>query len=398
MKHASLSASTSSRWMNCPGSVNLCLTVPKRPSSPAAEEGTAAHEAAALCLQEGRDLSELIGRNFNGFEVDEAMVEALQVYVDYVTNLLAMKGQTAQLFVEKKFDLSWLRHDMWGTNDSGIAVPNEELTVIDLKFGMGVLVEVAMNPQLLYYGLGALHELNGNFETVKLVIVQPRARHKDGPIREFVIDVAELEAWGTTLAAAADATRRPDAPLVAGEHCRWCDASGVCPELAKLAFDHAKIDFAPLNDDAEPLSVASPPPPPSIQHDLERAMFAVPVVEQWCKNVQAAAQSWLEAGQALNGFKLVRKKSNRVWKDEEQTLAILKKKRVPPNAYLTTPKLLGPAPIEKAKLLDAATFKSLVLKPDGGLTVAQLHDPRPEAPPPVLTDFSDLGEDDSHLE
>ena len=120
--HAALSASQSDRWMACPGSVALIATVPKQPSSPAAEEGTAAHEAAALCLQEGITPTELVGRTFNGFEVNEEMAEALDVYVNYIGEAVErLKGST--LYVEKPFNLSWLRPDMWGTNDASISQP-----------------------------------------------------------------------------------------------------------------------------------------------------------------------------------------------------------------------------------------------------------------------------------
>ena len=44
--HAKLSPSAASRWLNCPGSVALCATLPTPPSTYYADEGTAAHALA----------------------------------------------------------------------------------------------------------------------------------------------------------------------------------------------------------------------------------------------------------------------------------------------------------------------------------------------------------------
>lgn len=50
MKHAKLSASGSSRWLNCPGSVKAEEPYPNETSS-FAIEGTRAHEVADLSIK-----------------------------------------------------------------------------------------------------------------------------------------------------------------------------------------------------------------------------------------------------------------------------------------------------------------------------------------------------------
>ena len=82
-EHSEIGASGAKRWMNCPGSVRLCRTIPNE-SSAAAEEGTAAHELAETCLKSGQDAVEFIDRTVHGFTVDEDMAEAVQVYLDYI--------------------------------------------------------------------------------------------------------------------------------------------------------------------------------------------------------------------------------------------------------------------------------------------------------------------------
>jgi len=383
-EHASLSASQSDRWMACPGSVALIATLPKGDrSSPAAAEGTAAHEAAALCLQEGVTPSELVGRMFNGYEVTEEMAEALDVYVNYIGEAVErLKGSV--LYVERPFDLSWVRPDMWGTNDASISQPFAELLVGDYKHGKGVLVEVEDNTQLLYYAAGALEETADDPETVRMVIIQPRAFHVDGPIREWVVPADYVREWvERELGPAADRARQPGAPLKAGDHCRWCDAAGFCPELAKFSADEAQLDFA----NPKEIDLAGVKP---MQEDLGKAMRALPIVENWCRAVSAAAQMWLESGLTLEGFKLVRGRSNRVWKDEKKTVRALKGLKVPVKDYMTEPKLISPAQAEKLKGVDKKTVALLAEKPEGKVTVAPDSDPRREIAPPAETDFDPI--------
>ena len=63
-KHAKLGPSSASRWLNCPGSVALCATVPEEPSSEYADEGTFAHDIAERAIRAVRD---------EGFATDVAL-------------------------------------------------------------------------------------------------------------------------------------------------------------------------------------------------------------------------------------------------------------------------------------------------------------------------------------
>ena len=74
--HASLGASSASRWMACPGSVRLSEGMPNI-SSDYAREGTAAHELAEMCLRQGKPASAFLEQEIEGFEVTEDMAEAV---------------------------------------------------------------------------------------------------------------------------------------------------------------------------------------------------------------------------------------------------------------------------------------------------------------------------------
>ncbi|WP_164243209.1 DUF2800 domain-containing protein, partial [Stenotrophomonas maltophilia] len=68
-------------------------------------------------------------------------------------------------------------------------------------------------------------------EKITSVIIQPRAYHKDGAVREETIDLFDLYEFESELAVAAQATDDPNAPLVAGEHCKFCPAAHGCEAL-----------------------------------------------------------------------------------------------------------------------------------------------------------------------
>jgi hypothetical protein len=87
MAHAQLSPSSAVRWMTCPGSVALTKDMPDT-SSKYADEGTDAHELAALCLDLKRDAVSFIGdRMSTGNVVDDDMARHVQSYVTYVRDL-----------------------------------------------------------------------------------------------------------------------------------------------------------------------------------------------------------------------------------------------------------------------------------------------------------------------
>jgi len=67
--HAILGASSASRWIGCPGSVNAIAALPKREverTSLYADEGTAAHNLAERCLREDIDPAHSLGKTTPG--------------------------------------------------------------------------------------------------------------------------------------------------------------------------------------------------------------------------------------------------------------------------------------------------------------------------------------------
>lgn len=408
--HANLGASSAKRWINCPGSIALIEKLPEHErsrSSKYAEEGSAAHALAEHCLSNDVFPKALIGweiikkdddwrvvhaadSDFKKFVITDEMAEAVGEFVTNVLESYSGMGKGVELKLETRVQPLEGRDDLFGTADVILHQPFGVLEVRDYKHGVGVIVDVEENEQLKYYGLGALRAVGGADEVslVRVIIDQPRARHTDGTSRTFEIEPKRLEEWGDTLRAAADRTKEPNAPLVAGEWCHFCPVSGRCPEQRNSSMRAAKLSFTPV--------VAAEPPTLYVPDDPEKlalAMQFIPVLDSWIKGVEGAVQRDLEAGKKIPGFKLVEKRANRAWVNEAETIEALTNTAASEDDYFTPRELKSPAQVEKIVTLgskeDRKKFvNALAHKPTSGLTVAKDSDPRPAVNAPAIATFA----------
>lgn len=138
---------------------------------------------------------------------------------------------------------------MFGTADF-VAYSRErrEIHIVDLKYGKGVWVAARNNSQLLYYALGAALTVDGPVSEIVMTIVQPRT--KGDVERTATIDAVELVEWSFKLLEAAAATQAPNAPQVAGEHCKFCPAKGTCLAYQNQSYAAAYHQFGIVTDDA----------------------------------------------------------------------------------------------------------------------------------------------------
>ena len=362
--HSKVGASSMYRWSKCPGSVRECSKVPNRESSYAAE-GTAAHDLAAKILKRSLGTGD--------YAPSEDVAEAVQVYVDYVRSLV-LKADT--LLIEQGFHLKELHPDLYGTADAVVWKPAEKhLHVIDYKHGAGVLVDVNGNPQLRYYALGAL--LSSGFPATKVTttIVQPRCPHPDGAIRSETFDAFDLLDWAADLVDAVKRTEDPNAPLNSGDHCRFCPATAVCPAVHERATALAQLEFSP--------SAAVPCGTQAVPYDaarLKQALDARPMLRAWLTALDEFAYAEAMAGRlpAEVGYKLVEKRANRKWIDEELAAVALRKGGLKDEQIFETPAIKSSAQVEK--LVGKKGFKEIeadyVTKESSGFTLVPVDDPR----------------------
>ncbi len=434
-------------------------------SSVHAERGTAAHTLVETCLEQRLedshqyrdywinqkgDIQRAAPRNANGepcgdsedgwFIVDEDMMSAVDVMLSTVYGELERLGPQAELGIERKFDLGWLRPDMFGTSDVTISLFLTELVVVDYKHGQGVPVEVAerdpvtgklkMNSQLGYYALGVAEADGFTHETVTLVVVQPRCPHEEGPVRRYSFPMSELLELRDRLAKAADEVREAEEALRAvyagddpvtlgeweaqylraGDHCQ----KSFCPKLGTpcaAAFAHAqKVAMADFADDPYVLDVPTGDRP----EDLARLSYVLRWTGFLDGFVKAATTHALRAkvdhGVAIPNHKLVRGRSTRAYSASEAEVVAAVSSHVQSHDDLYAPrKLKSPAQMEKLgkevkKLLAGVPHPKwnpndptspewlhppLVQKRPGKVTLAHEDDPRPEVTVDASADFDD---------
>lgn len=375
-QHATLGASTSARWMACPGSIRLIdsLDLPDGSGdSGYAREGTAAHALAEWCITNNTEPHQLLGVQLGGVEVTEEMADFVSIFVDYCRSL----AQTAsESFSEQRFSLAKLNppEAMFGTADF-VAYDKAARTlhVVDLKYGRGVVVEVKENEQLRYYALGAALMLDDGtraIERVEMTIVQPRAAHPDGIIRSEQISIVDLVEWANDLLAAARATQEPNAQLVAGEHCRFCPAAATCPARLAQAQAIARVEFEALPTEL--------PKPESLSLDvLVNIMTNLDMLEDYFASVRQFAQTKLERGESVPGLKLVAKRAMRKWSDEDAVRAELGGRGFD-QEDVEVSKLKSPAQMEKVvgKKNAEAWLGPHIVKVSSGYNVVPESDPR----------------------
>lgn len=390
--HSKYGASSAHRWLNCPGSIQLAerfeaeaLAAGKKlvqaESSIYAQEGTAAHKLGEICLMKETNANDYLEQEItlddgSKYFVTEDMVEAVQIYVDYVRD----RAKLGELFIETRFSLGFIHEGMFGTNDACVySNMLGVLEVIDYKHGAGIPVDPEENEQLAYYGLGAanVQDLHPDSQ-IKLTIVQPRAAGE--PIKSWVTTVGYLDKYAKVLKKGVKSCKSKKPKLKDGTWCRFCPAQALCPQLEKKALEVAKAEFG------EDGAVALPAVDNLKTADIKKVLDFSKTLSSWLKSVEAFAANELESGGTIEGYKLVKKRANRKWKfNEEELKSKLYLGGANMNEVFTTPKLKSPAQIEK--LVDKNLVASLCETPDTGNTMVPVSDKRPEVLPSVRSDF-----------
>lgn len=383
-EHSPLGASGAHRWMNCPGSYTLCKDLPSE-SSTYANEGTAAHELLEWCLRYGKEPIEYpepeITVKGESFPVDDEMCDAVGLAVDTAREMIEA-GDEALL--EHRFHLKELHDLLYGTVDFALYKPaKRRLIVLDYKHGSGVAVDVDCNPQLMYYSIGAALELQDRpIDHVELYVVQPRCPHPGGQVRRYEFPIVDLVDFAGDLVAAAESALDPHAPRIPGDHCRFCPGRAICPEKRQSVLDIARADFT---ENGEIIL----PEPSTMDKEFRAAVLRESTaIRDWFNAVQSFEHQRALEGDMPTGFKLVRGRSVRRWRNEETLADDLMVLGAAENDIYER-KLRSPAKVEKLPVFKKQKdlLEDLIEKPDGKLQLVPEDDPREPVKPEAAEQF-----------
>lgn len=359
-KHALLSASSAHRWLHCPPSAKLTAGVTEAPSE-AALQGTAAHALAEHKLR--RALKQQSKRPVSKYEDDE-MNAYTNDYVSYVLEQYEQAKQAtpgAVIYIEQRLDFSHVVPGGFGTGDC-LIVADGTLHVIDLKYGLGVLVEAEWNPQMMLYSLGALVLFDAlyDIEQVALTVFQPRREN----VSTWTISVTELNEWAEqTLKPAAELAAKGEGEFCAGYWCQFCRIASTCRARAEANLELAKYEFAP------PAELST--------DEVADVLAQIPELTRWASDVQDYALSQALSGERYEGFKMVAGRSIRKYTDET---AVAEAAKAAGYKDIYKQSLLTITAMEKlmGKKQFSEILGDLVVKPEGKPTLVPLSDKRPE--------------------
>ena len=276
--HASKGSSSAQRHMECPVSYILSKGLAGKKTSTAAKKGTFQHTVNELILP---DVFYNMGQCTIPFDIsvnDEKYYEKKEQFQHAVNNAKLFFSKCEpylqyehRILLEAKLICSEER-DIWGTGDMVFICDTKDcikIIIQDYKNGVGVVVDYAVNWQLIQYLGGALNEVRADFSKDlplcpnDLVIYQPNA--SDEPFEQtFSFDEAKelidrlnkqylkIEAWEAKV----DFTDKnplkrleqfdwKDDDFKAGKHCKFCKASLICPKKK----EHDKVKVAKLLKD-----------------------------------------------------------------------------------------------------------------------------------------------------
>lgn len=370
--HAILSASGAHRWINCTPSARLELEFEDQ-AGKAAEEGTAAHALAehklrlALGMDTQRPVSPYDCAEMEGHADD---------YATFVMEQVAEVKQSCSdpiILIEQRLDFSRYVPEGFGTGDC-VIIADRLLHIIDLKYGQGVLVSAANNPQMKLYALGALDLFDGIYDIgeVAMTIYQPRREN----VSTYTVFKESLYQWAEgDLKPAAKAAFNGDGEYHSGEWCQFCRAAIRCRARAEEKLKLTRFEFkpAPLLTDSE----------------IEEILRHLDDLTNWANDIKGyALEAAISHGKEWQGFKLVEGRSLRKYASEEAVAQaavaagypVIYRQSLIPLTEMET--LMGKARFQEI-------LGGLIEKPPGKPTLVPIADKRPAIKTSAKHDFEE---------
>lgn len=385
MSHSIIAPSSAGIWgkpQGCTGWAFMSQRYPELEPAPEAAEGEASHELGAHIITEATKgypvkLGGIIGLTApNGIVYDEMMFDAAQIYAQDVIKVMQQTGVFGgdNFGIESKLKCPEIHEQSWGTCDCWLFdAKTGDLYIWDYKYGY-LIVEAFENWQMLNYSAGIILnrlQLDGHATqhiNVHFRIAQPRAFHKQGPIREWTIRASDLRPYWNVLSANAHITLSDDAVTSAGHHCTYCTARYACESALVSGWSLFVAAMMPTPIDLTPQQLG-------VQYTLvKRARQQLEALET---GYEELARSTYRAGHVVPGWLMEMGKGREKWaRSEEEVIAL---GRLLGHDLSKPEKAKTPVEARKLgideKVIDAYTFTpntGLKLVPDNGNKAKQV--------------------------
>jgi len=357
MAHSTIvGGSTAKRVINCPASVKLVAKMPPQAETEHATRGTLLHSVIAEILEHGKKPEDCLGMKYKDQEFTQELLD------EKITPALAAleaidPDNRMEYAVESRVGFGDFLPDVFGSTDL-LGRIGERAVVLDWKFGDGVVVDAVENPQLLFYAAAAMRTESVSWvfkgaKEIECIIVQPPM------VKRWVTTPARVQEFEQELAYAVRLSSWDNAPVQTGEHCKWCTAKPICPQMSGAVERALRNKLADLS-----------------KEQIAAQLAQADIIEAYLKDLRALAMQMLENEQPVPGYKLVAKRGTRQWKDEQEaTLHFVNNMKLPIEQIIET-KLKSPAQIEK--ITGKKGFPDdLAVSISSGSTLAPESDPRP---------------------
>jgi hypothetical protein len=295
-------------------------------------------------------------RQEGGVAITQDMAAAVQVYLDACRE---STPEGSKVFIEERIYDPGVHPYFFGQVDYGW-IMGDTLEITDYKQGQGIVVECVGNPQIRYYAYGLLrHPLAKDVEKVRVRIIQPRAFHPDGPVREEEFSAYELREWAREVLVPGMQRAMEDKSLLVGKWCRFCPAKLVCPAIGAVFRAMATANPDNVRNLTDEML--------SMEYRMAQAadFYKKALVEETLKRALRGAK--------FADAKLVAKKSDRVFKDGAEARIGA---QYGEDAYNKAFK--SPAQIEKLGADAKELVKQWAFTPNTGFSVAPREDKRHE--------------------
>ena len=320
-EHSTIPPSSAARRVQCPGSNLMESLHPETEESDDAREGTASHELAALMVESASRArtawpDEAVGQAAsNGVIWTQESYDAAEMYAEAIREVM-LATSTFTPHVEDRVEVSRIHPELWGTTDCWLFDKNSgTLYDWDYKYGHRP-VEIFENWQMIEYVTGILDKLEidglaDQHTRVVMTIVQPRAYHRDGPIRSWSVLASDLRGYVNRLIDVEAEALGPDPGTRAGAECRDCTARHACDTL------HAACGSV--------LEFVGKPIPVSLEPDAVGTLLvmyrrAADILKAGLSGLEAHAEGLIASGGTVPGFAMEQGYGRQKWTEDNDSI------------------------------------------------------------------------------